>query len=135
MNFHRVGRIGLPLFAAAGVTAAVIIAACSSNDTKKTNNGPSSSTTCQVPEAGTFPAGDCVVPDNEKCPASGDPSCPINTAKCGDPATCLPMATNKGKTQLDFRMRRLNVQAPSALAKPFVQSAIVTKNMDLTAKE
>jgi len=45
------------------------------------------------------------------------------------------MSTNTGKQVQDFRIRRLNVRAPSALAQTFVQSAIVTKNIDLDAKE
>ena len=74
------------------------------------------------------------IPDPATCgPAAcgGTGACAIDESKCGSPSTCLPMANNTGKQVLDFRIRRLNVLAPAALATNFVQSAVVTHNIDL----
>jgi hypothetical protein len=44
------------------------------------------------------------------------------------------MATNAGKDQMDFRIRRLSVLTPSALASTTIQVAIVDHGINLNAK-
>ncbi len=82
-------------------------------------------------DPGQLPTPNC---DNSSNDCS-QPGCPIDTSKCGDPGTCLPLADNGGKSTLDFRIRRLNIAAPPSLALPLIQNAIVTKNIDLKAKQ
>jgi len=145
MKLGKWGMVGLPVVGLAslvgvvGLTAVLGTACSSKSDNNNNNNGNDSgtpdagaTTLCTIPASGEFPLATCGVADNTGCVST--PGCSI-AATCGDPATCLPMASNTGKDVLDFRFRRMNVQAPAALAQPFVQSAIVTKNIDLDAKQ
>lgn len=79
---------------------------------------------------GKLPAPDC--DDSDKKCEKG--ACAIDEARCGSKATCLPTADNRGKDVLDFRLRRLNIAAPPALASEFVQGTIVNLNIDLAEK-
>jgi hypothetical protein len=80
---------------------------------------------------GEFPPSNCD-PSTNKC---GGGSCAIDEGKCGSKSTCLPMASNAGKDVLDFRIRRLNIAAPDALAAFQAQKLIITANVELPAKE
>lgn len=80
---------------------------------------------------GKVPPADCDDSDRS-CKQGG---CPIDEGRCGSAATCLPSADNRGKDVLDFRLRRLKIAAPPALASDFVQDTIVNLNIDLPAKE
>jgi hypothetical protein len=77
---------------------------------------------------GEFPEPDC---DNSSKQCTPTPGCVIDEARCGSTATCMPAANNAGKTVLDFRMRRLNVADPEALASPFIQDTVINSGIDL----
>jgi hypothetical protein len=81
-----------------------------------------------VASAGGFPDPKCD-PSNNSCPGAGT-ACKIDKAKCGDPATCMPLADNTGKSVVDLRIRRLNVVAPPSLATGVIPG-VVTKGVDL----
>ena len=81
---------------------------------------------------GTLPAPNCDISDN-KC--EDRPGCVIDEAKCGSKSTCLPIGDNKGKDVENFRIRRLNIATPEALAGPLIQDTVVTLNISLAAKE
>ena len=81
---------------------------------------------------GTLPAPNCDISDN-KC--VDRPGCMIDEAKCGSKSTCLPIGDNKGKDLENFRIRRLNIATPEALAGPLIQDTVVTLNISLAAKE
>jgi hypothetical protein len=46
----------------------------------------------------------------------------------------MPLSSNRGKDVLDFRMRRLNIAAPAALASPFIQNTVVNGGIDLAER-
>jgi hypothetical protein len=86
----------------------------------------------------------CLVAPGELPPPACDPSaqkcgppgaCPIDEAKCGSRSTCLPLADNGSRPIQDFRIRRLNIAAPDALAALTVQRGIITHGIDLANKE
>lgn len=87
---------------------------------------------------GGFPPASCDPSDetNSGCtPYGTNNGCPI-AAKCGDPTTCEPFTKNPPPDAPDggvdtFRMRLINITAPPALAKPVIQSQIVTAAVDL----
>ncbi len=81
--------------------------------------------------AGGFPQPNCLTypPDQQMCAAS-PLSC--NTAPCTAGSPCLAMGVdNTGKSVADLRIRRLDVSAPAALAKSFVQKAVLNQGIDL----
>jgi hypothetical protein len=80
-----------------------------------------------VGEAGVFPAPNCDNTD-ESCspPASACPTSPCNAS-----SACLAMADNGGKTTQDFRIRKLNVTAPPALALQFIQQGVIDQGINL----
>ncbi len=80
---------------------------------------------------GQLPAPNCDNSDN-KC--VDRPGCMIDEARCGSKSTCLPIGDNKGKTVQDFRIRRLNIATPEALAGPLIQDTVVTLNISLAEK-
>jgi hypothetical protein len=126
MNRRAVGTFGL-LSVVLGGASFVFFTACGFSPPDKntaTNTGPAGACTAT---AGTFPAPNCDNATESGCTGSG---CAIQ-AECGSPSTCLPLADNSTKSVLDFRMRRLNVAAPAALAEAFVQNTVVTANIDL----
>ena len=128
----RVGAIGAAfVFAAA---AAAIAIACADDPHRRTTADQAQGATggsCDV-SPGQIPPPDC---DDSTHDCPNQPGCSIDEAKCGSPTTCLPMAKNDGKDVLDFRIRRLNIATPAALASKFIQTTIVTLNIDLDAKE
>jgi hypothetical protein len=113
--------------AAAGL--ACVAAACEDDPRRRTTpeQALGGGGECEAPP-GEFPAANC--DDSDKsCRAT--PGCAIDEARCGSASTCLPMANNGGKDVLDFRIRRLNIAAPPALASAFIQNTIVGLNIDL----
>ncbi len=87
--------------------------------------------TCQV-KPGELPPPDC---DDSSHDCPNQPGCSFDGPGCGSSSTCLPMSDNKDKSVLDFRIRRLNIATPPALASKFIQTTIVTLNIDLDAKQ
>ncbi len=92
---------------------------------------PSDKRVCVV-APGEFPPPDCD-PSEQVCGAGG--LCAIDEAKCGAKGTCLPLASNRGRTTQDFRIRRLAIAAPDALAALPLQRGIITRDVDLPNKE
>jgi hypothetical protein len=119
--------------AATGGLALVVFNACGfdppAKNTSDGGGGPEGIVKCEAPP-GKLPEPNCDNSDN-KCTETG---CPIDPS-CGEVTTCLPLSKNTGKTLLDFRIRRLSVAAPPTLAEAFVQNSVVTKNIDLKAKQ
>jgi hypothetical protein len=117
--------------AALGAVAAIAIA-CSDDAHRRTSAAQAQSTggACEA-KAGALPTPDCDNSDNSCAP---QPGCTIEEARCGSKSTCLPIGDNKGKSVLDFRIRRLNIAAPPALASDFIQNTVVTLNIDLAEK-
>lgn len=115
-------RLGLLVVGCLGASIAVFVA-CSSETPPVANNDG----TC-VASPGTFPDPKCD-PSNNKCPGAGT-ACKVDKAACGDPATCMPLADNTGKSVIDLRIRRLNLVAPPALAVGLIPG-VVTKGVDL----
>ncbi len=113
-----------------GAVTAGFLACVSEHVRPVTEAGPSAEP-CDGGGAGNFPSATCDPSDNS-CPALSS-SCTIDKTKCGDPATCLPMADNSGKTVIDFRLRRLFITAPSHLAVPIIQSSVVDLGVNLDA--
>lgn len=110
-------------FAFGAVTATAIgglvwaIGACSDSKTKNDgggagDSGPFVSCRAQMLTPGTYPDPTCDPSADSNSCTPGAGKCPLD-AKCGDQNTCLPLSSNAGKTTLDFRMRKLNVIAPS----------------------
>jgi hypothetical protein len=110
-----------------------IVAACSDKKRVPVGNTPptGSGGSCAI-EPGQFPPSTCD-PSANQC--TGTKQCPIDENKCGSTSTCMPMAKNDGKQVIDFRIRRLNVASPQALAVSVVQKSIVDKGITLAAKE
>lgn len=117
----------LGLFAcAAGVVAAV---ACSDNKAKTDGGADGGAFVgCKgvMLTPGTFPDPTCdpAQIDNACTPGAG--KC-VTDPKCGSQDTCLPLASNAGKSVLDFRLRRLNVVAPQSLAG--LQKIVIDKGV------
>jgi hypothetical protein len=84
-----------------------------------------------VAAPGQLPTPNC---DNSTNDCRSKTGCQIDEAKCGSKSGCLAYASNKGKQVYDFRLRRINIAAPDTLSQQFIQSAIVTANVDLNAK-
>ena len=80
---------------------------------------------------GEIPAANC---DNSQQSCEPIPGCEIDEARCGSKTTCLPIGDNTGKQVLDFRIRRLNIATPPALAGSFIQNTVVNLNIDLNEK-
>ncbi|MEO8875829.1 MAG: hypothetical protein ABI461_09600, partial [Polyangiaceae bacterium] len=130
MNRRAVGTLGLLGVVGISGAAFALFTACGfSPPDKNTNPGAGPAGACSA-TPGTLPVSNCDNSTNT-CTGSG---CPIG-ANCGSPTTCLPLTDQSNKTLLDFRMRRLNVAAPAALAEAFVQNTVVTANIDLAGTE
>ena len=133
-SFKKLALGALGISVCGALAAAILTVAC--DDPHLRSDGGTSTPTqeggCSA-TPGTFPIANC---DNSDHSCSTTPSqCTIDKATCGDPATCLPIGNNMGKTVQDFRLRRLNVIAPAPLAKQFIQAQVVTDNIDLNAKQ
>ncbi len=130
MEMGRLTKYGL-ISAALGAAGIAVFAACGFDPPEKhSGDGGGGGINKCVATAGTLAAPDCDNSDNV-CTGMG---CSI-ASTCGDTATCLPLSTNAGKPQIDFRLRRLNIAAPATLAATFIQATVVTKGIDLNAKQ
>jgi len=120
------------LLLAAGAAAWVAVA-CEDDPHRRTSPEQALSGTGGACEAkpGTLPAPDC---DNSEKKCTPTPGCVIDEARCGSKSTCLPLGDNAGKDVLDFRIRRLNIATPPALAADFIQNSVVTLNIDLAER-
>lgn len=128
LRWLRFALVATPLLAA-------LLAAAAACDEPHLRTEPGQNTSaagaCEA-KAGQLPAPDC---DNSSGECTATPGCTVDEAACGSLDTCLPIGSNAGKTQLDFRIRRLNVAAPAALAADFIQKNIVTSGIDLQQRQ
>lgn len=112
----------------------VFVVSCSDDEHRRTSREQATSGggsgACQA-EPGQIPAADC---DNSQQKCDPTPGCEIDEGKCGSKSTCLPIGDNAGKQVQDFRIRRLNIATPPALAGSFIQNTVVNLNIDLNAK-
>jgi hypothetical protein len=104
----------------------------------ESDSGSGSTIECDSGGPGNFPPPNCDPSDNT-CPPTGG-TCSIDKQKCGDPATCLPLADNSAKPTWDFRLRRLLITAPPSLVGTsvgtgLIQTSIIDKGVDLAAPE
>ena len=137
----RVGTMfGLSLSAvAAAALGWVLVPGCTPTETAGPggvdSGGVSDAGYCGSPGAaccagaGQFPDPQCDDGNEKQCAASANPVCSI-ASMCGSTTTCEPLATNTGGID-NFRMRRLIVAAPTALANPAAQNAVVTNAIDM----
>lgn len=132
----RGGSRGIAFKIAIGVaavgSAAWVAIACSDDPHRRTS-----------PEQAAGGGGACAAKPGELPPPTCDssenqcesrPGCVIDEARCGSKATCLPIGDNKGKDVQDFRIRRLKIATPEALAGELIQNTVVTLNIDLAEK-
>jgi hypothetical protein len=126
-----VTKIALGLAGVGG--AAWIALACSDDPHRRTSpeEAMGGGGACAA-DPGKLPPPDCDNSDNSAC--APNQGCTIDEARCGSASTCLPLSDNKGKDVLDFRIRRLKIATPPALAGEFIQNNIVTLNIDLAEK-
>ena len=141
-------KFGLSLAALGAIgLIAVVGPACSSSEspgpTGGSSGGGSSSGSAEggsgiyggpagklcVAAAGQVPNPECDDGDETQCP-SAPTSCKIAEPQCGSTSTCLPLASNTGTTK-NFRMRRLIIVAPPALANSTVQNVVVNSGVDM----
>jgi hypothetical protein len=129
----KVVKVGLVVAGITGLGIAVL-AACGfeppNKNTQAGLGGGSGPGGPCVAKPGEFPEPNCDNSDND----CTEPGCPIEP-QCGTTSSCLPMADNAGKDLADLRLRSLIVTAPAPLATSLVQRAIITKNIDLKAKQ
>jgi len=126
----RVVVASLVSAAALACAGGAVASGCAEDEHKRSDGGDVTGG-CSI-KAGEIPPPSC---DNASNECATERACSIDEKKCGSASTCLPIADNKGKQVLDFRMRRLNVAAPKALAQQFIQKTVVTTNIDLNARE
>jgi hypothetical protein len=130
-----VTRLGIKIALGIGALAAAAWVAIACTDDPHRRTSPAEALggggACAA-TPGTLPAPNCDISDN-KC--EDRPGCVIDEAKCGSKSTCLPIGDNKGKDVENFRIRRLNIATPEALAGPLIQDTVVTLNISLAAKE
>jgi hypothetical protein len=110
------------------ITTAVVVA-CVDEPHRRTPPGKNfggGGGACEA-KTGELPKADC---DNSEKTCTGG-GCKIDEARCGSTSTCLPTADNGDKNVLNFRIRRLNLAAPAALASDFIQNTVVNAGMDL----
>ncbi len=83
---------------------------------------------------GQMPRADCAAPADVASVPPATMSCEL-APSCGDANTCLPLARNQGRTEMDFRVRQLSVVAPRALREGPVQAALVRDRVDLDQRQ
>jgi hypothetical protein len=110
---------------AVAVGAPALFGACSSNSTPPPPP-PATGGACGT-DAGTFPPPNC--DDSTETCAITSPACP--TTPCNGTSPCLAMADNGTNTVQDFRFRKLNVTAPPALSKAFIQNGVIDQGVNL----
>lgn len=121
------------LTVAAAAAAGLSFAACNDEPHRRTSREQAlggGGGACEA-KPGEIPKPDC---DNSENSCTGSGGCTIDEAKCGSKSTCLPLADNKGKDVLDFRIRRLNVATPPALASDFIQNSVINTNIDMAER-
>ena len=121
------------------VLSACAGASCSTSETPATPAaascaGEASKTLACPVLPGEFPPPDCdlALAKDTQCTGGG---CVIDETKCGAASTCLPLGDNRGRTVLDFRIRRLNIAAPDALAALDFQQKVTIPSIDLKSPE
>jgi hypothetical protein len=107
--------------------AACIALACEDDPHRRTSPDQVAGGGACEAAVGQLPPADCD-PSEADCPGGG---CQIDEGRCGKVSSCMPLSDNTGKDVLDFRIRRLNVVAPPALAASFVRDNILNLNIDL----
>ncbi len=115
-----------------GALVAAVFACSSSSVPPAPPSGPASGQ-CSA-DAGQFPAPNCLTypPAQQMC-ATSPMMC--DTAPCTSGSPCLAMGVdNSGKSVADLRIRRLDVSAPPALAKSFVQKEVLNLGIDLAGQ-
>lgn len=136
MRPSRVGSRGIAFKIAIGVaavgSAAWVAIACSDDPHRRTSpeQAAGGGGACAA-KPGEVPPPNC---DNSENQCESRPGCVIDEARCGSKATCLPIGDNKGKDVQDFRIRRLKIATPEALAGELIQNTVVTLNIDLAEK-
>ena len=128
------------LVGAASIGGIAALISCINEHTRPVSDSgpPTGAIECDGGGPGGFPPANCDPSDNS-CPSTGG-TCSIDTAQCGDPTTCLPMADNSKKAVYDFRLRRLLITAPPALTNPavglgLVQTSVIDQGVDLNAPQ
>lgn len=84
---------------------------------------------------GEFPPPDCDAAKTKDPSACGGGGCSIDASKCGSTSACLALGDNKGKSVLDYRIRRLVIAAPDSLAAIDFQTRVTTPTVDLKNTE
>jgi hypothetical protein len=79
--------------------------------------------------AGQIPNPECDDGTESACPTTPS-ACKVQEPECGSTSTCEPLANNTGTTK-DFRMRRIILAAPPALASTTVQNLVVNGGVDM----
>ena len=149
-------KFGLSLVAigVAGLSALLVVPACGSSEQSgpggsgsgsgggssggSSSGGSSSGAYCGTKgtaccaAAGQIPNPECDDGDETLC--TTPTTCPIAEPQCGSTSTCEPLTTNTAATQ-NFRMRRLIVVAPPALASSAVQTLVVNGGVDMNEKQ
>lgn len=79
---------------------------------------------------GQVPQPNCTTypPGQQSC-MSPPLACP--TTPCNASSSCLALSDNSGQSVEAFRVRKLQLVAPPALAKPFVQKAVLDQSVNL----
>lgn len=113
-----------------GIGALVAAVACSSSSAPPPPPAPGVGGECSA-DPGQFPAPNCATyPSSQQMCATTPLNC--NTAPCTSGSPCLAMnQDNSGKSVADLRIRRLDVSAPPALNKSFVQKTVLNQGTDL----
>jgi hypothetical protein len=89
--------------------------------------GAAKASCCAAP--GQVPNPECDDGDETTCSTTAS-TCAV-AASCGSTSTCEPLADNGTNTTKDFRMRRIILVAPSALANGTVQNLVVNTGVDM----
>jgi hypothetical protein len=121
------------------IVASALAASCSTTETPATPSAGScaseASATLSCPVLpGEFPPPDCQLASASDTQCTGG-GCAIDEAKCGKASTCLPLGDNRGRTVLDFRIRRLNIAAPDSLAALEFQQKVTIPSIDMKSPE
>jgi hypothetical protein len=137
----RLALVGLGLAATGGV---VVFTACSGNwnpgQLPANLNGGGGDAGSVYGEAGAqcaAPSGDFPNPEcddgTEAFCAPSSPACNLSSCQAVTTATgsCEPLTTNPADGPWGFRMRRIIIAAPEALASTTVQNSVVTNGVDM----
>ncbi len=129
MTISKWLKVAVPCLVAAAAGLAINSIACQPTFLPLTDGGGATGGACSA-SPGTLPVPNCESATPPlTCP--GVDSCPITEPECGSTSTCLPMDDNSTKTVWDFRMRRLTVVTPAALAQQFIQESVVDDGINL----